>query len=422
MMFPWTAHAPADPTPRSRGRVPHARWRSRVRGLPEFFGELPVATMAEEMDTPGEDRVRALVLVAGNPVCSTPNAGRLDEALAGLEFMVAVDLYVNETTRHADLILPVSAPLERTNYDLVFHGNSVRNHAKWSPAVLEPPPGVRPLWEIALEIAAGSSGVDRAAVEELILSSLLRATVGDGKVCDQVDDAQAREALSKWEGPERVLDLMLRSGRYGDGFRDDGSGLSLDALIASTHGVDLGPLEPRLPEMLATESGKVELAPELMVGDVPRLREALDRNPAPLVLVGRRQIRTNNSWMHNVPALAKGKARCTLLVHPEDAREYGLTAGEEARLRSRVGEVLVPVELSEDMRPGVVSLPHGFGHDLPGVRLRVAIERQPGVNANLLTDEEALDTLSGNAILNGIPVELEPADAASRPGSTQELA
>jgi anaerobic selenocysteine-containing dehydrogenase len=174
--------------------------------------------------------------------------------------------------------------------------------------------------------------------------------------------------------------------------------------------------------MLATESGKVELAPELMVGDVPRLREALDRNPAPLVLVGRRQIRTNNSWMHNVPALAKGKARCTLLVHPEDAREYGLTAGEEARLRSRVGEVLVPVELSEDMRPGVVSLPHGFGHDLPGVRLRVAIERQPGVNANLLTDEEALDTLSGNAILNGIPVELEPADAASRPGSTQELA
>ena len=208
-----------------------------------------------------------------------------------------------------------------------------------------------------------------------------------------------------------MLDLLLRSGRYGDRFRDDGAGLSLDALISSTHGVDLGPLEPRLPEMLATESGKVELAPELLVGDVPRLREALDRSPAPLVLIGRRQMRTNNSWMHNLPALAKGKQRCTLLVHPDDARKHGLASGGRARVRSRVGEVVAPVEISEDMRPGVVSLPHGFGHDLPGVRLRVAVEKQPGVNSNILTDETALDVLSGNAILNGIPVELEPAPA-----------
>lgn len=411
VMFPWTAHAPADPTPRRRGHVPHDRWRSRVRGLPEFFGELPVAAMAEEMDTPGEGRVRALVTVAGNPVCSTPNAERLDRALAGLDFMVSVDLYLNETTRHADVILPTTAPLERTNYDMVFHGNSVRNHAKWSPVVLEPPPGVKPLWEIILEIAGRVNGADRAAVEELILSSLLGATVGEGKACDEVDEAKAREILSKWDGPERVLDLLLRSGRYGDRFRDDGAGLSLDALISSTHGVDLGPLEPRLPEMLATESGKVELAPELLVGDVPRLREALDRSPAPLVLIGRRQMRTNNSWMHNLPALAKGKQRCTLLVHPDDARKHGLASGGRARVRSRVGEVVAPVEISEDMRPGVVSLPHGFGHDLPGVRLRVAVEKQPGVNSNILTDETALDVLSGNAILNGIPVELEPAPA-----------
>jgi anaerobic selenocysteine-containing dehydrogenase len=315
VMFPWTAHEPANPTPRSKGYVPYARWRSRVRELPEFGGELPVATLAEEIDTPGDDRVRALVTVAGNPVCSTPNADRLDAALGQLDFMVSVDLYINETTRHADVILPTTAPLERTNYDLVFHGMSVRNHAKWSPVVLEPPPGVRPMWDVLLEIAGQINGVDRGAVEELILSTLLRKTVGPETACPDVDEARAREVLAKWDGPERILDLMLRAGRYGDRFRGDGEGLCLDALVDSVHGVDLGALEPRLPEMLATESGRVELAPALLVEDVARLREALDRRPAPLVLIGRRQMRTNNSWMHNVPALAKGRDRCTLLVH-----------------------------------------------------------------------------------------------------------
>lgn len=408
-MFPWTAHESADPKPRRRGVVPRGRWHSRVRGLPEFMGELPVATLAEEIDTPGDDRVRALLTIAGNPALSTPNADRLERALGQLEFMVSIDLYLNETTRHADVILPVTAPLERTNYDMVFHAMSVHQHAKWSPAVLEPPPGVRPLWEIVLELAGRVHGADRAAVEELLLSGLLGATVGEGTACADTDEAHAREVLAKHEGPGRMLDLMLRAGRFGDRFKEGGEGLSLDKLVQSVHGVDLGPMEPRLPEKLGTESGHIELAPELLVEDVARLREALDREPAPMVLIGRRQVRTNNSWMHNVPALAKGKPRCTLLVHPDDAARYGIVAGGRARIRSRVGEVEAPVEISDEMRQGVVSLPHGFGHDVPGARLQVAAERQPGVNSNRLTDETRLDVLSGNAVLNGIPVDIEAA-------------
>ena len=408
-MFPWPAHAPADPTPRQRGRVPYARWHSRVRSLPEFAGELPAAALAEEIDTPGKDRVRALLTVAGNPVCSTPNADRLDRALEQLDFMVSVDLYVNETTRHADLILPTSAPLERPNYGMLFHANSIRNFAKWSPPVLEPPAGVRHLFDIALELAARINESERGEVEESLLQGLLQSTVGPGKACPNADPAEARQRVSKHEGPGRLLDLLLRAGRYGDRFGDDPAGLSLDSLIAAQHGIDLGPLEPRLPELLATESGAVELAPALLVDDVERLRGLLGRAPAPLVLVGRRQIRSNNSWMHNVRALAKGRDRCTLRVHPEDAEKYGVTQGSRARVRSRVGEVIVPVEVSDEMRPGVVSLPHGFGHGTPGTRLRVAASLQPGVNSNRLTDETGLDALSCNAVLNGIPVELGPA-------------
>ena len=407
VMFPWPAHDPADPTPRRKGHVPHARWKSRVRQAPEFGGELPVATLAEEIETPGDGQVRALLTVAGNPVLSTPNAARLDKALESLDFMVSVDIYLNETTRHADVILPTTAPLERSNYDMVFHGMSVRNHAKYSPPVLDPPPGVRPLFEVALEIAGRINGATRADVEELLLSSLLSKVVGPGSVCPDVDETRAREILAKWEGPERLLDLMLRAGRYGDRFREDGEGLTLERLIASVHGIDLGALEPRLVERLATESGHVELAHPLLVEDVERLRGLLDRDTEPLVLIGRRQMRTNNSWMHNVPHLAKGKNRCTLLVHPDDAERHGLEHGGRARVRSRVGEVVAPVEVSDEMRPGVVSLPHGFGHDMPGARLSVAAAQQPGVNSNVLTDEYGLDTLSGNAILNGIPVEVE---------------
>jgi anaerobic selenocysteine-containing dehydrogenase len=409
VMFPWPAHAPADPRPGRRGKVPYARWRSRVRGLAEFAGELPAAALAEEIDTPGEGRVRALLTVAGNPVLSTPNGARLDAALAGLEFIVAVDIYRNETTRHADVILPSASPLERANYDAVFYGLAVRNHAKWSPPALAKPEGARASWEIFLELAGRLGGVPAQAVDDLVLDALLRHAVGPGSACPDLGPEEAKERLAADRGPERLLDLMLRAGRYGDRFQEGSDGLSLARLRAATHGLDLGPLGPRLPEMLATADGRVDLAPELLVGDVPRLRAALDASvdPArPFLLIGRRQVRSNNSWMHNVPALAKGRDRCTLRVAGDDAARLGLRTGDRARVRSRVGAVEAPVEVSDEMMPGVVSLPHGFGHDAEGAALAVAA-RKPGVNANVLTDEQDLDVLSGNAVLNGVPVAVE---------------
>jgi anaerobic selenocysteine-containing dehydrogenase len=412
-MFPLPAHAPTGP-PRRSGRVPYARWRSRVRGLPEFAGELPVAALAEEIDTPGDERVRALVTIAGNPVLSTPNAERLERAIASLDFVVAVDIYLNETTRHADVILPTTPPLERPNYDLVFHGVSVRNHARWSPAALPRGEGLRDPWEVLLELGARVNGARADALAELATAKLLDATVGPGTPCADVTAEEARRRIETLPLPERLLDLMLRAGPYGDRFDDAGPGLSLAKLQAAEHGVDLGPLRPRLPEMLATGSGAVELAPPLLVEDVARLRAALDatraREPAGpgLVLIGRRHLRSNNSWMHNLEPLAKGRERCTLVVAPVDAARLGLATGDKARVRSRVGEVVAPVEVSEEMMPGVVSLPHGHGHGAPGARLRVAA-RRPGVNSNRLTDEAALDAPSGNAVLNGIPVEVAPA-------------
>jgi anaerobic selenocysteine-containing dehydrogenase len=389
--FPRGAATPADDTPRRTGTFPFGRWRSRVRGLPEFAGELPAACLAEEIDTPGPDgeRVRALATVAGNPVLSTPNGRRLADALASLEFMVSVDIYLNETTRFADLVLPSVSPLERPSYDLVFDGVSVSNRAHWGPTVLPPPPDARAPWQILAELAGRVNGATAEAVDDLMLGGLARSTGLDP------DPELPR-------GPERLLDLMLRGGPYG---------LSLEKLRAEPHGLDLGALEGgRLPRILATESGSLELAPLLLVDDVPRLRTALEerRRDDRLLLVGRRNVRSNNSWMHNVPALAKGRDRCTLLVHPDDAARLGLRHGARARVRSRVGEVDAPVAVSDEMMPGVVSLPHGHGHGEPGARLGVAAA-QPGVNSNALTDEAALDALSGNAVLNGIPVDVQPA-------------
>ena len=414
VMFPLPAHAPGDPSRGRRGRVPYARWRSRVRGLPEFAGELPVAALAEEIEGPGDARVRALVTVAGNPVLSTPNAARLERALASLDFMVSVDLYLNETTRHADLILPTTTPLERANYDLVFHGFSVRNHAKWSPPAVAPAKELRDTWEVLVELAARVNGTRAEAVGELALRAVLEAAVGPGTTCPQLGPDEAAARLDGETLPERMLDAMLRTGPYGDRFQEGGGdgGLSLRALQAAEHGVDLGALRPRLPEMLRTASGAVELAPALLVEDTARLRAALAerREARPFVLIGRRHLRSNNSWMHNVHALAKGRERCTLLMAEADAARLGLATGDSARVRSRVGELVAPVEVTADLMPGVVSLPHGFGHDAAGARLRVAAEK-PGVNSNLLTDELALDVLSGNAVLNGIPVEISPAAA-----------
>jgi anaerobic selenocysteine-containing dehydrogenase len=382
-----------------RGRgVLLGRWASRVRGLPETFGELPVSAMAEEIDTPGEGQIRAMVTIAGNPGLSTPNSERLAAALAGLDFMVSLDVYVNETTRHADVILPGPTPLEHSHYDLAFYQLSIRNIANYSPAVLEPPPGIHHEWETLLKLTAivtgQGAGADVDAIDRFVAEESAKRS---GLDLDAVADV-----LGERRGPERMLDLALRAGPYD---------LTLADLEAAPHGVDLGPLEPRIPEVLRTASGKIELAPEPIAGDVPRLRAALDRHMnGGMVLIGRRQLRSNNSWMHNLEPLVKGKEACTAHVHPDDAERLGLRDGERARVRSRAGAIEVPVEVTDAVMPGVVSIPHGWGHDADGARMSVAAAHA-GSNSNVLADETVIDPLSGNAVLNGIPVELVPVEA-----------
>ena len=403
------------------GRAPRfGRYASRVRGLPESLGELPVVCLAEEIDTPGDGRIRGLVTVAGNPVLSTPNAGRLDAALATLDAYVAVDPYINETTRHAHVILPVPSALQRAHYDIFLSRLALRNTAHYTPPVLPRDPGMPDEWEILARLAlvaaaAGEGGArpsdDPAVVDDDVVREMAGAAVADaaGPVHGRpVDEIVA--ALGDRRGPERLLDLMLRTGPYGEGFGAHPGGLSFDALRAAPHGVDLGPLEPRLPEVLRTPSGLVELAPEPLVADVARLRAALEARAGDgsLLMVGRRHLRSNNSWMHNVAVLVKGRPRCTLLVHPDDAARLGLADGEPAEVASKAGAVTIPVEVTDAIRPGVVSIPHGWGHDRPGARLGVA-GRHAGVNSNVLAEEDRFDPLSGTAVLNGIPVTVRPA-------------
>jgi anaerobic selenocysteine-containing dehydrogenase len=421
-MFPKPAAGSANTggTPGVGRGVRFGRHHSRVRGLPEVYGELPVVCLAEEIDTPGEGQVKAMITVAGNPVLSTPDSGRLDRALASLEFMVSVDIYRNETTRHANVILPPESALARGHYDLGFYQLSIRNVANYSPPVVELEPGEMPEAEILLRLAGivsrDSAAADPAGLDDFVVAGLVQKAVQ--RKCSNVEGRDPDEiiaALSSRRGPERILDLMLRTGPYGDGFGADPSGLSLAVLEASPHGVDLGPLQPRIPEVLRTPSGKVELAPEPIVKDASRLRSSLSRGRnGDMVLVGRRDLRSNNSWMHNVDILVKGKARCTLQLHPDDADRLGIADGGTACVRSRRGEVAVTVEVTDAIMPGVVSIPHGWGHGMDGVDLSVAA-RRPGVNSNLLADGELFDPLSGNAVLNGIPVRVEALSPAAAP-------
>lgn len=407
-------------------RGSYGRYRSRVRGLPEFGGELPVVTMAEEIDTPGPDQIRAMVVSAGNPVLSTPNGARLERALATLEFMVSVDFYLNETSRHAHIILPPTSPLERSHYDLAFNVLAVRNIARYVPGVVERAPDERHDWEIALELAT------RLGARKGMGGSLI---------------ARALRMAGRRLGPEALLDLALRTGPYGMGKQ----GLSLRMLKKHPHGMDLGPLEPRLPERLFTPAKRIELAPQPMMDDLGRLRDLVrggmpdtmpdqrldqrfdkahdragtaagaasgdgdeqhqgpsDSQASPLSLIGRRQLRNNNSWLHNSQRLMKGKTRCTLLINPADARARNIAAGALVEVSSRVGQVVVPVEISADIMPGVVSLPHGFGHTRDGVRLRIAAEHA-GASINDVTDEARFDPFSGTASLSGVPVTVVPA-------------
>ncbi len=327
--------------------------------------------------------------------------------------MVSVDVYVNETTRHADVILPAPSPLRRSHYDLALYLFAVRNVAHYSPPVLPPDPRIPDEWITLLRLCGVAAGLgpdaDVAALDEQVARALINREVETAE--SPVHGRTTEEifaGLAPRVGPERLLDLMLRTGPYGDGFGAAPDGLSLAKLEAAPHGIDLGPLQPRLPDALRTASGKIELAPEAIVADVERLRASLltERNGG-LVLIGRRQLRSNNSWMHNLPVLVKGKPRCTLHVHPRDAERYELIDGEPAELRSRTGSVVAPVEVTDAIMPGVVSLPHGWGHDVAGTAQQVATAH-PGTNSNVLADEQLVDELSGNAVLNGIPVELAP--------------
>lgn len=391
------------------------RGHTRVRNLPEIMGEYPVAALAEEITEPGEGQVRAMITVAGNPVLSTPNSNRLDAALETLEFMVSVDMYLNETTRHANVILPPPSQLQRGHYDLLLLQFAVRNVANYSPPVLPLDEGQPDEWEVMAKLSMMLQGkgvdADPAIVDDSSISSLVRHSVSDpnspirGRDADEI---LAMLAETGHRGPERTLDFMLRTGPFGDGFGSNPQAVSLQTLIDNPHGVDFGALEPRLPEILRTPSGRIELAAAPLIGDVDRLAAAMiTPDPDQFTLVGRRHLRSNNSWMHNINVLVKGKVRCTLTVHPDDAAKLGLVNGGYAKVTSRVGSVEAPVEISEDIRPGVVSLPHGWGHGVEGTRMSVAAEHA-GVNSNVLADHEAFDPLSGTSVLNGIPVTIVP--------------
>lgn len=388
------------------------RGRTRVRGFPESMGELPVALLAEEVLTPGAGQVRALVTFAGNPILSTPNAGQLERAIEDLEFMISIDIYLNETTRHADVILPPPSHLERSHFDLSFTMFSVRNMANYSEPVFERAEGQPDEWEILTKLASIAQGLgaetDPHVIDDLVIAQMVDSAIADpSNIVHGRSREEILEQLAGNVGVDRILDFLLRTGPYGDGFGVRPGGLSLAELRAKPHGIDLGALEPRIPEILRTPSGKIELAPAAILADVERLRQSTNDTDDSMLLIGRRHLRSNNSWMHNVNVLVKGKPRCTLQMNPLDAARLGVEDGARVRVASRVGEVIVPVEITDDIRHSVVSLPHGWGHDKSGTRMRVASEHA-GVNSNVLTDHDALDPLSGNAVLNAIPVTVHP--------------
>jgi anaerobic selenocysteine-containing dehydrogenase len=415
-LFPLSA---TDRTPRPAGPgrgFALGRWHSRVSRHPEAKGELPISALAEEIDTATDEGspVRAVIAVAANPVLSAPDGDRLDKALGSLDFMVSVDPYLNETSRHAHVVLPPPPPSQAPHFDFAFNTLAVRNQVRYTRAAVPLEAGRMAETEILARLvlaATGMPGADPAAVDTLVIDQTLgKAVTEPHSPVHGRDPRELAGQLTGESGPERRLDMMLRLGPYGDGFGARPDGLSLRKLLAHPHGIDLGPLEPRLPQPLKTPSGTVELLPEPIAADLPRLRQALSERAGSLVLVGRRHLRSNNSWLHNVPALTGGSNRCTLHIHPDDAERLGLADGAQVRVKGAGGTVTAPVEVTDGIRRGVVSLPHGWGHDRPGTRMSHAA-LDPGVNVNQLLDGSLLDPLSGNAVLNGVPVELAPLPA-----------
>jgi anaerobic selenocysteine-containing dehydrogenase len=391
-MFTLPAFDPLTAPESLAPRGSYARWHSRVRKLPEFSGELPVAALAEEILTSGPGQVKAFVTLAGNPVLSTPNGRELDRALESLEFMVSIDPYINETTRHAHIILPPTSPLERGHYDLAFHLLAIRNIAKFSPVLFERDKDALHDWEILAELQSRM---------QQNRNHLLRA--------------MKRKVIRNFFSPERILDLALRFGPYGAKINPFSRGLTLKKVKASVHGIDLGPLHPCLPGRLRTDNRLINLAPDLFVQDLQRVKsklgEASIESNGHLSLIGRRQLRSNNSWLHNSPRMVKGnpaKPQCTILMHPADAADRNLKPGQEALVRSRAGSITLPVEISNEIMRGVVSIPHGWGHNRKGNKITVA-QQHPGASINDLTDEFRIDVICGTAAFNGTQVTVEAA-------------
>jgi len=406
-MFPrpaaWTVTS--QPQPGLEGGLPEfGRWHSRVRGAKEVLGQVPVSCLVEEIATPGEGQIKALITVAGNPVLSTPGGHRLDDVLPQLDAMIAVDLWLNETTRHADVILPGPSPLETPHHDDLILAFAINSIANYSAPVFFPDDPDRPEeWEILIRLTGLCAGtaaedVDVAAIDDGFFDYLC-FTQG-------LDGAQIRSHYSRG-GPERILDLTLRTGPFGDRYGEVPGGLTLAKLKEQPNGINFGPMIPQIPGNLGTTDKKIRLAPQYLLDDLPRLAHRLDREPEDLVLVSRRHLRSNNSWLHNVSALMKGRDRCTLLMHPDDATKRGVVAGDTVRVVSVAGQIEVPVELTEAIMPGVVSMPHGWGHGKSGTRMTVA-NGSPGVNTNILSPPTFLDEPSGNGALNGIPVTVAP--------------
>jgi anaerobic selenocysteine-containing dehydrogenase len=402
-MFPRPAawSITTQPLPGLEGGIPEfGRWRTRVRGAKEVLGQTPVSCMAEEIATPGDGQLKALITVAGNPVLSTPGGHKLDEVLPMLQAMISVDLWLNETTRHADVILPGLSALEQAHHDDLVLQFAIHSIANYSAPVFDP--GDRPHeWEILIRLTGLCTGtpaedVDVGAIDDGYFD-YLAFTQG-------LDGATLRE-LYDHGGPERMLDLTLRTGPFGDRYGENPGGLTLDMLKANPNGIDFGPMVPQLPDVLGTPDKKIRLAPPYLLDDLSRLAARMERPAEPLVLVSRRHLRSNNTWMHNVPALMKGRDRCTLLIHPDDAARCGVTDDDVVTVKSAAGEIKVPVEITSAIKPGVVSMPHGWGHGKSGTRMSVA-NNSPGANTNALSPPTFIDEPSGNGALNGIPVTI----------------
>lgn len=392
------------------GVFPVGRWHSRVNRLPEAIGMLPTAALADEILTPGEGQVRALVTQAGNIALSNPNAAKLDRAFRSLDFMLSLDIYVNETTRHADIIIPGPSYVEHSDFAAVTAYETIRKFVKWGEPIFAPEGNTPHDWQIFTGLAARLKGTTADAIEEAYVQELIATAIAHGRPeCRAVAAEDARRIVGDEPGPDRLFDILIRGGPMGDAFGAVPDGLNLEKVKAHPHGIDFGPLdEGMVPRVLATPDRKIDLAPPQVLADLPRLEQALGalEKPGSMVMIGRRTVRSKNAWMHNIHLLAKGKDRCTLLVNPADAARLGLTTGAHARLRTHIDELVAPVEVSDEIMQGVVSLPHGWGHDLPGTRQRVA-RAHPGVNANAIIDELDLDVPSASTVLNGVPVEIE---------------